>query len=133
IKAPVFDVAGISAPGNLVQLLRDGVVVGTRNGAGAITDLGPVPDGAHVYTARQTDAANNVSPSSPSTTVTVDSRTPTTPASPSLNPADDSGAKGDGITNVKQPRLIGSIDPSTLVQLLDSGGNVVTSTTAAGD
>ncbi|HWE35155.1 MAG TPA: hypothetical protein VG406_01180, partial [Isosphaeraceae bacterium] len=38
-----------------VELLRDGVVVGTRTGPGPITDPGPVPAGTHGYTAIQVD------------------------------------------------------------------------------
>ena len=133
VTAPVFDLSGIAASGNLVQLLRDGVVVGSRTGAGAIIDPGPVPAGVHAYTARQTDSGGNVSALSASTTVTIDTRVPSTPAAPTLVAGDDSGTKGDGITNVKQPRLTGVVDPSTLAQLLDSGGNVVASTLSAAD
>jgi hypothetical protein len=129
----VLDVSGISSSNNFVELLRDGVVVGSRLGAGAITDPGPVPAGTHVYTARQTDALSHVSPLSSGDTVTVVTKTPSTPAALVLNPADDSGVKLDGITNVKQPRLVGTADPLTLVQLVDSSGNVNSSTMTASD
>ena len=129
----MLDVSGISSSSNFVELLRDGVVVGSRLGAGAVTDPGPVPAGTHVYTARQTDALSHVSPLSSGDTVTVVTKTPSTPAALVLNPADDSGVKLDGITNVKQPRLVGSADPLTLVQLVDSSGNVNSSTMTASD
>ena len=133
VVAPVFDLSGIAAGGNLVELLRDGVAVGRRTGAGPITDPGPVPVGSHVYTARQTDLGGLVSPLSGSTGLTVDTRIPSTPAALALLAADDSGAKGDGLTNVKQPRLTGVLDPLTRAQLLDSSGNVVASVLTAAD
>src|SRR5262249_45099549 len=133
VTAPVLDVGGVTASGNLVELLRDGVVVASRTGAGALTDPGPVPDGSHVYTARPPHTAHTVNPLSAGTTVVIDTRTPATPAALALIPADDSGTKGDGITSVKQPRLVGTLDPLTLAQLLDAGGNVVATATAAAD
>ena len=126
VKTLVLDENIVSASTNLVQLLRDGVVVGSRIGAGPITDSGPVPDGVHTYSAQQTDGTGLVSASSPGVSVTVITTTPATPAAPTLNPADDSGVVGDGITNVKQPRIIGTADPNTQIQLLDSFGNVLT-------
>src|SRR5206468_306993 len=111
----------------------DGVVVAHRNGAGALADPGPVPDGVHAYTVRQTDANNLVSPQSAATSVTVDTKAPTAPAAPGINPADDSGVQSDGLTNVAQPRLVGTVEPLGLVQLIDAGGNVVASVAAGAD
>ncbi len=127
----VLDENTVSASGNTVRLLRDGVVVGSRVGAGPITDPGPVPNGVHVYTAVQINAQGLVSTASSATTVTVNTKIPATPAAPLLLGADDSGVVGDGITNVKQPRITGSIDPNTIAQLLDSFGNVLASTPAS--
>ncbi len=45
--------------------------------------------------------------------------------------ADDSGVKGDGITNIAQPRITGTADPNATIQLLDSFGNLLTSTTTS--
>jgi hypothetical protein len=132
-KSPIFDIGGISAPGNYVELLRDGVSIAHEFGSAPLTDVGPVPDGVHTYTVRQTDSNNMVSPVSGATTVTVMTTTPATPAPLALNPADDSGVKGDGITNVKQPRFVGNADPSVLVQLLDVSGNPIGSSPTAAD
>jgi len=129
----VFDVTGVSASGNRVDLLRDGLVVASRTGPGALTDPGPLADGVYVYTARQADGTNQVGPTGAGTSVTVVTRTPAAPAAPALMAADDSGAKGDGVTNVRRPRLAGATDPNVAVQLLDPSGNVVTATTAAAD
>jgi len=129
----VFDENTVSAPGNLVQLLRDGAAVGSRTGAGPITDPGPVPDGVHIYTARQTGGSGLVSPASAGVSVTVITRTPATPATPTLNPADDSGVVGDAVTNVRQPRIVGAADPNATVQFLDSFGNVLAAAATAAD
>ncbi|MFO0907977.1 MAG: Ig-like domain-containing protein [Isosphaeraceae bacterium] len=128
-----FDLSGASAPGNLLELLRDGVVVASRTGDGPITDPGPVSDGTRTYTARQTNASSQVSPISTATTVVIDTQAPGTPSVLVLVTADDSSTKGDGITNVRLPRFTGTGPASTLIQLIDAGGNVVGSTTSAAD
>ncbi len=127
----VLDENTVSAPGNTVQLLRDGVVVASRVGSGALTDPGPIADGVHVYTAQQVDTSGRTSPVSAGLSVTVDTKAPSAPAALVLNPADDSGVKGDNITNVKQPRLTGTADGNALMQLLDSFGDVLGATTTA--
>ena len=43
----------------------------------------------------------------------------------SLNPSSDTGILGDGITSNHQPQFIGTTDPNTLVDLIDSNGNVL--------
>ena len=83
IKNPVFDVL-VAGAGNTVQLLRNGVVVGSRIGPGAITDPGPVPDGLYTYTATQQDTNGQTSPTSPSTSVTISTTPPATLAAPAL-------------------------------------------------
>ena len=128
VTSPVFDVTTASA-GNLVELLRDGVVVGSRTGPGAIGDAGPVAEGTHVYKARQTDIYGQAGTFSATTSVTIDTSPPASPSTPSLLPADDSGVLGDGITNVTQPHLIGTAPASTTAQLIDAGGNVLGSGT----
>ncbi len=131
VTSPTFNASGITASNYVVSLLRNGVVVATRTGAGAITDPGPVPNGVYSYTLEQTDTNGNISTPSASTTITISTTTPATPAAPVLYAADDSGAPGGDITNVTQPRLIGTIDPSTLAQLLNSSGTVIASAMAS--
>ncbi|MFO0951842.1 MAG: Ig-like domain-containing protein [Isosphaeraceae bacterium] len=63
---------------------------------------------------------------------TIDATAPTTPAAPTLLAADDSGKAGDGITNVRQPRLTGTTEANATVQLLDALGNVLGAATASG-
>ena len=54
-----------------------------------------------------------------------------TPSAPVLNPADDTGVKGDNITSINLPRLIGTATPGVTVQLLGANGQVLGTTTAA--
>ena len=129
VTNPTFNVTGIVA-GNTAQLLRDGVVVGTRTGSGAINDPGPVSNGNHVYTVVQVDTFSQPSPASPSTTVTFDTVSPTAPTTPTLFSADDSGVLGDGMTNVKQPRLTGTAAPGATVQILNASNVIIATATA---
>ena len=66
--APTFNIATGSGR---VELLRDGVVVGSRTGAGNISDPGPLSNGTYFYKARSVDTAGNVSPESEALEVTV--------------------------------------------------------------
>jgi hypothetical protein len=47
------------------------------------------------------------------------------PSAPRLSSNDDTGRKGDRTTSVRQPQLLGSYDPGSVVQILDEGGAVV--------
>ena len=110
-----------------VQLLRDGVVVATRTGPGAITDPGdpvggggfdPVPEGLHAYTARQLDPAGNASPASAALQVTVD-RSIATPGAPVLQPASDTGTQGDNITSTLTPAFnVSGVEAGATLRLL---------------
>ena len=131
--SPTFDLTGIEA-GSIVELFRDGgstpvttqtfTTVGP-NGAVMIQDLGPVPNGTHTYTVEQIDLANNTSLASPSLTVTIDKIIPPTPSNLTLDPASDSGVKGDDITNVKSPSFdLTGILPGATVELFRNGAQV---------
>jgi hypothetical protein len=153
--APTFDVAvGAGEVGVTVQLFRapapGGVagapvlvntLVNQAGGTVSIADInqpdptlpasGPaIPDGPYVYTYRVIDLAGNISPPSPPLAVRIDATRPSLPSAPVLLPADDTGVAGDGITNVPQPRLVGTValapgeDPPT-VQLIDAAGAVL--------
>ena len=128
--SPILDV-NAAGPTNTVELLRNGAVVGTRIGPGAITDPGPLPDGTYTYTALQVSPAGLTGPAGPSTSVTILTRPPATLGNLTLFPADDSGALGDGITNVRQPRLSIAANAATTIEVVDASGAVVGSTYAA--
>jgi subtilisin-like proprotein convertase family protein len=138
ITSPYVDVTPTSIPSaGVIQLLRDGTVVNTvpipanSTTPVVVQDLGATPtDGTHVYTAIEEDVAGNLSMASVGLTITLDTLAPPTPAAPQLLPADDSGVKGDGITNVRQPHLIGTLvpeatDPIAQVQIVSSTGTIL--------
>ena len=95
------------------------VATTTLNGTGSGTPLtgflqdpGPVPVGTYTYEFQYTvtiDGTPTNSPLSPTTTVQVVAPV----AAPNLYFLDDSGVKGDGITNVTQPRFTGTAVPNT--------------------
>ena len=114
VTSPTFDVTGAGST-LTVQLLRDGAVVATRVGSGAITDPGPVAEGVHQYTAREADGSGSTGSASATTQITVDLTPPATPPAPGLVVADDSGTAGDGITKVNRPRLSGTAEAERAV------------------
>jgi hypothetical protein len=52
-------------------------------------------------------------------------RPPRTPGVPRLLGADDTGAKGDRATSVRQPRLSGAYDAGAAIQIVDAAGTVL--------
>ena len=145
---PRFDVDGTEAGVTLILLrapysLSSGAVSGpfvpvgsVPTGAGgnlSIRDQGPTPaDGVYVYAVRQIDVAGNFSALSPlSNPVTIDTVAPAQPSQPVLDPADDSGTPGDGVTNAKRPRFTGTAEPGATVELINSVGTVLGTATVA--
>jgi acyl dehydratase len=124
VTDPSFNVGAVSAV-YTIQLYRDGTLVNSRVGPGTVTDPGPVPDGVHSYTERAIDSSGHVSAMSPSLSVTIDTTTPPTPAAPSLAASDDSGVVGDGITNVVQPHLVGTVGAGVLVEIVNAQNTVL--------
>ncbi|WP_166889768.1 Ig-like domain-containing protein [Massilia sp. CCM 8734] len=88
-------------------------------------------DGSHTITARQTDAAGNVSDASAALTLLIDTEAPAAPAAPLLSPTSDSGTAGDQITFVSTPLLSGSAAPHASVTLYDGDGVTVLGTVLA--
>ncbi len=131
INDPTFDASGVVA-GATVNLYRNGALVAslvsTKAGAITINDPGPVPDGTYTYLVQQVSVAGNVSPNSVQAIVTIQTATPATPALV-LDPASDSGNKGDNTTNVTSPFFdaSGVVSGSTL-KLYRNGLNVKTLT-----
>ena len=111
VTNPTFDLTSNIEPNTRVVLFRDGSPVATVT-VGAtvpatvtITDPGTTPalSGAHTYTVKQTDLANNVSSASPPLTITIDTAPPNAPNQLALDAASDSGKPGDNLTNVTTP------------------------------
>ncbi len=131
-RSPILDVAS-AVSSNIVKLLRDGVVVASRVGPGAIRDPGPVPDGTHSYTALQVDSRGFAGPASPASSVTILTATPAAPAATALLAADDTGTVGDGLTAVRQPRLTGIAPPFASVEIVDPSGSAIARAVAGPD
>lgn len=87
--------------------------------------------GAHALSVRQTDQAGNVSAASTVLNLTIDSVAPVAPAAPRLDPASDSGAVGDGITDVSRPVLTGNAEAGAAITVYDTDGVTVLGTTQA--
>ena len=66
-------------------------------------------------------------------TLTIHRPPPSKPAAPALLGSDDSGIKGDSITDVTAPSLSGTAEPGATVSLLNSQNAVIAHTTAGGD
>jgi hypothetical protein len=119
--SPVFDASGVLA-GATVELLRNGVSVASRTGAGALTDTS-APEGSFNYTVQQT-FSGTTSLASTALVVTID-RTIATPGAPDLETASDHGVSTtDNITNVNTPTFDTTTNieaGQTNVQLLRSG------------
>ena len=113
----------------------DGVTVlgtATANGSGAWSiATSTLGDGAHTVTAVQTDRAGNVSAATAGLALTIDTLAPAAPGAPVLAVASDSGAAGDGITNIANPVLTGTAVANAVVRLYDSNGTTVLGTATA--
>src|SRR5262249_43024745 len=114
-------------PNVLVQLLRNGTVVGTRTGTGPIIDPGPVqPDAVYTYTAQEVDLAGNIGPASAGLLVTIETSAPA-PSTPVLDPNSDSGAPVNNITNNTHPVFdINTAEPGATIRLLRNNAIVGT-------
>ena len=132
VANPTFNVT-TTDPLNTIQLVRDGVVVAQRVGPGSVLDAGAVPDGVHQYATIQVSPASIASLPSPSTTVTILTIPPAAPASLNLVAADDSGIVGDGVTNVRTPRITGKAGSGLTVQVMTAAGTILATTTSAVD
>ncbi|MGM8931533.1 Ig-like domain-containing protein, partial [Salinicola halophyticus] len=103
---------GTAEANAVVAILAGGTQIGTvaadDNGDWTFTP-DALPDGNVDFTATATDAAGNVSPASPSFTVSVDTAAP---ATPTIEPTD-----GNTIT--------GTAEPGSTITLTDGEGNVI--------
>ncbi len=90
----------------------------------------PLADGIYTTFIQVRDVAGNTLPSKP-LTITIKTTPPATSPTLSILPADDSGIQGDGKTVVRRPHFVGVTDPGAVVNILDSSGNVLATTTSS--
>ncbi len=128
---------GTAEPGSTVTLYDTNgtTVLGTgladaTTGTFAIVTTA-LANGLHSITAQATDAAGNTGAASVAYAVTIDTIPPAAPASLTLDPATDSGTKGDGITNFTQVKIDGTAEPGSSVTLYDTNGTTVLGTGVA--
>ena len=134
VRQPVL--IGTATPGATVQILIGSTVLGSApansQGSYSVAFTSPLADGTYQVSAREIDAAGDVSALSPVFNLTILTRIPSTPTTPTLLPADDSGTPGDGVTNVPQPYLVGTAIAGDTVQIVD-GSTVLGSAVAGSD
>ncbi len=121
---------GTGTPGFTVQLVgSNGQVLGSTtaraNGSYSVTPSTQLPDGADVLCVRAEDASGNLSGESATLTLTLMSVPPAAPSGLNLASSDDSGAVGDGLTNVRQPHLNGNASANTTIQVVAMNGVVI--------
>ncbi|WP_349620134.1 Ig-like domain-containing protein [Azospirillum argentinense] len=131
VAAPV--ITGSVAEAGVVVLYEGATALGTVTAAAAgawtmtVASLG---DGAHTLTATVTDAAGNTSPASSALTVTIDTDV-NAPSGLALEPASNSGATSDTLTNVAAPVITGSVAEAGVVVLYEGATALGTVTAAA--
>jgi uncharacterized repeat protein (TIGR02059 family) len=127
-------ITGSAEAGATVTLKEGATVLGNTTAAGdgawSITSSA-LANGAHSLTATASDTAGNVSGNATNLALTIDDSMPASPADLALAAASDSGALGDGITNVTAPTVTGTAQAGLTVTLRE-GATVLGSTTADG-
>lgn len=134
---PVLTGAAGSVEANALISVYDGTtLLGTTralaNGSWSFTPLLGLDNSTHALSVTATDAAGNVSGSSPVFNVTVDTIAPTLPGVITVN--DDIGSitgnlTNGGVTDDTQPVLSGTVEPGAKVSIYDNG--VLLTTVAA--
>ena len=126
---------GTATAGLTVQIVNAsetvlGSAIADASGHYSVQIASPLSDGTYALQARTLDGAGDLSALSAVDSLTIDTTAPAAPSTPILDPADDSGAKGDGITDVNLPRLTGTAAAGLTIQLLNASGAVIGSTVA---
>ncbi len=122
-------ITGTAEAGSTVTVILDGSVAGTTTasgtGAWSFSPASSLTEGSHTVRVTATDAAGNVSPSSPTNGFTVDLTAPVAPAVAS--PANGS------VTNTATPTLSGTAEPGSTVTVTLDGAVIGTAVaTSAG-
>lgn len=132
-NAKHLTIDGVAGAGVHVTLFDGATAVGSADadavtGAFSITTAAALADGTHTLTAQASNSAGT-SGSSAALSIKIDSVGPAAPTSLKLDAATDSGAKGDGVTNIGQVKIDGVAEKGATVTLFD-GTTVVGTATA---
>lgn len=133
IKRPVIEGSGEANASVVVTIRNNATNVVTTlptttvldSGAWTVTPIADLADGVYTVTAVQTDLAGNVSQASADYGLVIDSVSPPAPATPTLDPASDTGrSDSDGVTNDNTPMIRGVAEPGARVTVLVNGAAV---------
>lgn len=129
---------GTATANATVTIYENGQPVGTAladgTGAWSFTPSTPLVNGSHTWTATVTDAAGNISPTSPGFTLIVDTAAPNAPV---ISQAiDDVGTITGPLTSGQStddtvPRLVGTSEPFATVKIFEGATLVGTGTADA--
>jgi len=131
-KATTPTITGSADAGSMVTVFDGATQIGTAVATGGSWSfVAPaLSNGTHAITATATDAAGNVSGSSTSLSVTIDTVSPSAPGAPDLVAGSDSGSSDtDNMTNVTTPTFVGTVEANASVELF--AGQVPLGTTTA--
>lgn len=126
---------GTATANATVTVYENGQPVGTvqadGTGAWSFTPSAPLGNGSHTWTATVTDAAGNVSPTSPGFTLIVDTAAPNAPVISQA--VDDVGSITGPLTSGQTtddtvPRLVGTSEPFATVKIYEGATLVGTGT-----
>src|SRR5262245_4468774 len=123
-KITLYDTNGTTVIGSATNAVE------ATAGAWSVTVTTPLSEGVHQIKATATDNAGNVSVLSSSLSITIDTTAPAAPTGLTLDASTDSGVLGDNITKFTQPKINGTADPGTTVQLF-KGTTALTPTAVA--
>jgi len=134
----VAQLTGTAEAGSTVKVFDGTTQIGTAtagsNGAWSLT-TGNLATGNHSFTAKATDAAGNTGTASAAAAVTISNSTPTSPSKPGAPTitsfSNDSGVKGDGITNDNTISLKGTAAANSTVKIYDGSTQIGTAKTAS--
>ncbi|NJN86002.1 MAG: hypothetical protein HC881_06415, partial [Leptolyngbyaceae cyanobacterium SL_7_1] len=122
--------AGTAEANSTLQILRDGVAVGTAiaNASGNWSYTSPdLAAGTYQFTAVATDGGGNPSPASEAFAVTIDLAI-APPSTPDLADASDTGNPTDNFTNDPTPTLTGTAEANSTVELIADATSLGTTT-----
>lgn len=127
-SSPVAVLAGAAEANSTVKVYDGTVQIGTAsanaNGAWTFTTSN-LATGNHSFTAKAMDAAGNTGNGSAAVSVSIAPSTSSKPTAPTITTiSDDSGVKGDGITNDNTLTLTGTAAANSTVKIYDGSTQI---------